>query len=143
MDESSVVKLKHVGNVRISELWVYASCWVDLLCTFKLYRNGNPYCAETGSHMCQSVQPRLTPWPSHASILSLIFELTKEKFESYSRPFQAINLHKGDAVESIATVLITAYHLSLYQCVAIAFRILVLSVRFIFPQSCSVTLCIG
>jgi len=24
MDESSVVKLKHVGNVRISELWVYA-----------------------------------------------------------------------------------------------------------------------
>jgi len=24
MDESSVVKLKRVGNVRISELWVYA-----------------------------------------------------------------------------------------------------------------------
>jgi len=40
-------------------------------------------------------------------------------------------------------ITITAYHLPLYQCVAIAFRILVLSVRFIFPQSCSVTLCIG
>ena len=37
----------------------------------------------------------------------------------------------------------TAYYLPLYQCVAIAFRILVLSVRFIFPQLCSVTLCIG
>jgi len=40
-------------------------------------------------------------------------------------------------------ITITAYHLPLYQCVAIAFRILVLSVRFIFPQLCSVTLCIG
>ena len=30
---------------------------------------------------------------------------------------------------------ITAYHLPLYQCVAIAFRILVLSVRFIVPSS--------
>jgi len=40
-------------------------------------------------------------------------------------------------------ITITAYHLSPYQCVAIAFRILVLSVRFIFPQLCSVTLCIG
>ena len=29
---------------------------------------------------------------------------------------------------------ITAYHLPLYQCVAIAFRILVLSVRFIVPS---------
>ena len=40
-------------------------------------------------------------------------------------------------------ITIPAYHLPLYQCVAIAFRILVLSVRFIFPQLCSVTLCIG
>ena len=40
-------------------------------------------------------------------------------------------------------ITITAYHLPLYQCVAIAIRILVLSVRFIFPQLCSVTLCIG
>ena len=38
---------------------------------------------------------------------------------------------------------ITAYHLPLYQCVAIAFRILVLSLSFIYPQFCSVTLCIG
>ena len=37
-------------------------------------------------------------------------------------------------------ITITAYHLPLYQCVAIAFRILVLSVRFIFPQLCSVVL---
>ena len=37
-------------------------------------------------------------------------------------------------------ITIIAYHLPLYQCVAIAFRILVLSVRFIFPQLCSVTL---
>jgi len=29
---------------------------------------------------------------------------------------------------------ITAYHLPLYQCVAIAFRILILSVRFIVPS---------
>jgi len=29
---------------------------------------------------------------------------------------------------------ITSYHLPLYQCVAIAFRILVLSVRFIVPS---------
>ena len=40
-------------------------------------------------------------------------------------------------------ITITAYHLPLYQCVAIAFQILVLSVRFIFPQLCSVTLCIS
>jgi len=40
-------------------------------------------------------------------------------------------------------ITITAYHLPLYQCVAIAFRILVLSVRFIFSQLCSVSLCIG
>ena len=40
-------------------------------------------------------------------------------------------------------ITITAYHLPPYQCVAIAFRILVLSVRFIFPQLCGVTLCIG
>jgi len=39
-------------------------------------------------------------------------------------------------------ITITAYHLPLYQCVATAFRILVLSVRYIFPQLCSVTLCI-
>ena len=39
-------------------------------------------------------------------------------------------------------ITITAYHLPLYQCVAIAFWILVLSVRFIFPQLCSVALCI-
>ena len=38
---------------------------------------------------------------------------------------------------------ITAYHLPLYQCVAIAFRILVLSVRFVVPSVSSVTLCIG
>jgi len=31
-------------------------------------------------------------------------------------------------------ITITAYHLPLYQCVAIAFRILVLSVRFIVPS---------
>jgi len=37
-------------------------------------------------------------------------------------------LHKNN-------LLFTAYHVPLYQCVAIAFRILVLSVRFIFPQS--------
>jgi len=37
-------------------------------------------------------------------------------------------------------ITITAYHLPLYECVAISFRILVLSVRFIFPQLCSVTL---
>ena len=35
-------------------------------------------------------------------------------------------------------ITITAYHLPLCQCVAIAFRILVLSVRFIFLQLCSV-----
>jgi len=40
-------------------------------------------------------------------------------------------------------ITITAYHLPLHQCVAIAFQILVLFVRFIFPQLCSVTLCIG
>ena len=40
-------------------------------------------------------------------------------------------------------ITITAYHLPLYQCVAIVFRILVFSVRFISPQLCSVTLCIG
>jgi len=34
-------------------------------------------------------------------------------------------------------ITITAYHLPLYQCVVIAFRILVLSVKFIFPQLCS------
>jgi len=40
-------------------------------------------------------------------------------------------------------ITITAYQLPLYKCVVIAFRILVLSVRFIFLQLCSVTLCIG
>jgi len=40
-------------------------------------------------------------------------------------------------------ITITAYHLPLYQCVVIAFRILVLSVRFIFPQLCGITLRIG
>jgi len=40
-------------------------------------------------------------------------------------------------------ITMTAYHLPLYQCVVIAFRILVLSVRFIFTQLCSITLCIG
>jgi len=40
-------------------------------------------------------------------------------------------------------ITITAYHLPLYQCVAIAFQILVLSARFIFPQLCNVTLYIG
>ena len=34
------------------------------------------------------------------------------------------------------TALASAYHLPLYQCVAIAFRILVLSVRFIVPSLC-------
>jgi len=37
------------------------------------------------------------------------------------------------AVFNVLTT-ITAYHLPLYQCVAIAFRILVLSVRFIVPS---------
>jgi len=37
---------------------------------------------------------------------------------------------------------IIAYHLPLYQCVAIALRIILPSVRFIFPQLYSVTLCI-
>ena len=40
-------------------------------------------------------------------------------------------------------ITITAYHLPLDQCVAIAFRILVPSVRSSFPQLCCVTLCIG
>ena len=38
-------------------------------------------------------------------------------------------------------ITITALHLPPYQCVAIASQILVLSVRFIFPQLCSVSLC--
>ena len=38
------------------------------------------------------------------------------------------------AFNILTTIMIIAYHLPLYQCVAIAFRILVLSVRFIVPS---------
>jgi len=52
-------------------------------------------------------------------------------------------LHGWNVFNNTVLITITAYHLPLYQCVVIAFRILVPSVRFIFPQLCSVTLRIG